>query len=139
MGIRDLGTLGGIFSAAQDINDTGQVIGVSEVGTILDRFPSGFITGPNGVGMTNLGGGGEPRFVEINNVGQAAGDFQTQLGFHAFVTGLNGVGRTELVTPGGTDSFAGGIEVIRGRWWGLTSTGTMIPIVLLLPVLTEWA
>ena len=47
----DLGTLGGSDSAATGINDAGQVVGYSNTAT---GDYHAFITGPNGVGMTDL-------------------------------------------------------------------------------------
>ncbi|MBK6957261.1 MAG: hypothetical protein IPH22_01690 [Nitrosomonas sp.] len=45
---------GGGFSGASDINDSGQVVGWYEVvGPI--PYSHAFITGPNGIGMTDLG------------------------------------------------------------------------------------
>jgi probable HAF family extracellular repeat protein len=78
------------------INDAGQVTGNID--------GQGFITGPNGVGMTDLGSpGGFGGFASaINNAGQVAGTFVTDDypfgSYHAFITGPNGVGMTELST-----------------------------------------
>jgi probable HAF family extracellular repeat protein len=69
----DLGTLGGDFSGARGINDAGQVVGVSATDAGLTHV---FITGPDGVGMTDLGSV-VPAFTfsgvsAINNRGQLA-------------------------------------------------------------------
>src|SRR3954447_18543671 len=48
----DLGTLAGRDSHAYGINDTGQVVGVSDT---AGGARHAFITGPNGMGMRDLG------------------------------------------------------------------------------------
>jgi probable HAF family extracellular repeat protein len=48
----DLGMLGGDFSYAYGINHVGQVVGYSHT---PDNSRHAFITGPNGVGMRDLG------------------------------------------------------------------------------------
>jgi probable HAF family extracellular repeat protein len=60
-----------------------------------------FITGPNGIGMTDLGtvpGGGSSDAQDINATGQVVGSFYINDGSssHAFMTGPNGVGMTDL-------------------------------------------
>ena len=78
-------------------------------------FPRGkydthiFITGPNGVGMTDLAnlGGRFTRPAGINAAGQVVG---TDVFQHAFITGPNGVDMTDLGTLGGNRSEAYGIN-----------------------------
>ncbi|MDE2388213.1 MAG: hypothetical protein KGN35_03885, partial [Betaproteobacteria bacterium] len=92
-------------SVATDINDSGQVVGYS---TKSSGF-SLFITGPNGVGMTDLGINSldDP---SINNSGQVAGTFHYSDGRpHAFITSPNGIGITDLGTFGGSQSAGTGI------------------------------
>jgi probable HAF family extracellular repeat protein len=57
-----------------------------------------FITGLNGVGMTDLGTlGKDSSAFGINAAGEVVGQFHTVAGpAHAFVTGPNGVGMTDL-------------------------------------------
>lgn len=93
-----LGTLVGESYAygVSGINDSGQVIGYSDTGGEIHAF----ITGPNGIGMTDLGnlGGAETFAYGINNSGQVVGVSNTGSGNHAFITGPNGIGMTDLGT-----------------------------------------
>ena len=88
----------GWSSVRLGINDAGQVVGYCR------RGPHAFITGPNGVGMTDLGtlGGDYSVAYGINDAGQVVGYSSTAAGaHHAFITGPNGVGMTDLGTLGG--------------------------------------
>ncbi|MBI4937575.1 MAG: PEP-CTERM sorting domain-containing protein [Nitrosomonadales bacterium] len=99
--VTDLGSLSdATITAAIAINASGQVVGISAG----DAFYNAFITGPNGVGMTDLGA-----FLGsvhgINSSGHVVGNT-----VHAYITGPNGVGMTDLGTLGGTQSYAYGIN-----------------------------
>jgi probable HAF family extracellular repeat protein len=98
----DIGTLGGSYSVAQGINDAGQVVGRSG--------DHAFITGPDGMGMRDLGTlGGDYSYSEasgINDAGQVVG----RSGDHAFITGPDGMGMRDLGTLGGRYSEALGIN-----------------------------
>jgi probable HAF family extracellular repeat protein len=119
VGMTDLGTLGGNFSSATGINDAGQVVGSAETSVYTgnsygQRFIHAFITGPNGVGMRDLGtlSGGDSLASDINAAGQVVGTSNTDSPYneHAFITGPNGQGMTDLGTLGGINSSATGIN-----------------------------
>ena len=88
--------LGSGTNFASDINASGQVVGRAYIGGIESHA---FITGANGVGMTDLGtlGGNYSLAYGINASGQVVGYSLTETGEgHAFVTGPDGVGMTDL-------------------------------------------
>ncbi|MDN5753501.1 MAG: hypothetical protein L0H15_09500 [Nitrosospira sp.] len=71
-----LGTLGGSYTYARGINDSGQVVGWSDT---TGGDPHAFITGPDGMGMTDLGtlGGSYSSAYDINDSGQVTGRSRT--------------------------------------------------------------
>jgi len=94
----------GYSSVATAINDSGQVVGYYDV-----SFPGGgathaFMTGPNGVGITNLHpydwtSGNSSFAMGINKSGQVAGEAWTDDHFalpYAFITGPSGAGFADL-------------------------------------------
>ena len=109
IGMTDLGTLGGLTTEAYDINDSGQVVGISNIERDSGIMHA-FITGPNGIGMTDLDALGMNFVISyfryygmgINNSGQVAGSCFS----HACITDPNGVGMTDLGTLGGYNSYA---------------------------------
>jgi probable HAF family extracellular repeat protein len=113
----DLGTLGGGYSSATGINDAGRVVGDF---TTDKGFTHAFITGPNGVGMTDLGtfgiaDPGHPYTFSaaygINDAGQVVGQsYNEAKQDHAFITGPNGTGMTDLGTLGG-DNFSSALGI----------------------------
>lgn len=122
VGFTDLGTLGGSASYAWAINNAGQVAGRSAP-TSSTMFGTttyhAYITGPNGVGMTDLGtlGRDNSEARGINDAGQVVGALYTvnprsNMGTdsHAFITGPNGMGMTELGTKGEGWSYASSIN-----------------------------
>ena len=76
----DLGTLGGNYAWATGINNTGQVVGVSELNASLWNDHA-FLKNP-GEAMVDLGtlGGDESRAYGINDAGQVVGYAQDGLG-----------------------------------------------------------
>lgn len=102
----DLGTLSGDYSTAYSINDSGQVTGVSSISDTTSQHA--FITGTNGVGMTDLttlNGTTDSIGRAINNLGQVVGfsgfynDFAGYQFVEAFITGTGGSGIAGLGTP----------------------------------------
>jgi probable HAF family extracellular repeat protein len=106
--VTDIGTLGGTstgtYTLAHGINDAGQVVGTA-------GGPRAFITGPDGMGMRDLGtlGGSISSPSAINEAGQVVGTSVTaeSLVDHAFITGPDGVGMRDLGTLGGSTSAFG--------------------------------
>lgn len=88
---------------ANALNDSGQVVGTSGI------FDNGFITGPNGVGMTELGTfWGETRAYDISSSGQVVGTSFDGNESRAYLTGPDGVGMKDL---GSLFGYAGAITV----------------------------
>ena len=117
-------------SVAFAINAAGQVVGDFYT---ADGAEHSFITGPNGVGMTDLStlGGISSEANAINDAGQVVGNSYTADGVeHAFLTGPNGVGMTDLGTLGGSYSDAYGINNA-GQVVGdsLTADGSYRPFI----------
>lgn len=101
-------------TVANAINESGQVAGYSYIDhSEYNVYYHAIITGPDGVGITDLGtlGGFNSFATGINEAGQVTGRSDTAGGnTHAFITGPNGVGMTDLGTLGGTDSSATAIN-----------------------------
>ena len=116
---------GGTGVTPYSINDSGQITGITyvpDLSFIEKTRPVGFITGPGGIGKTDIVApdAGAPIYaLAVNNSGQVTGffgadksaDFAAKgISFyqsnHAFITGPNGLGFTDLGTLGGTSSYA---------------------------------
>jgi probable HAF family extracellular repeat protein len=110
-GMTDLGTLGGISSAATSINNAGQVAGFYNIIIQDGEQESGrraFITGPGGVGMTGIRNLGYSSVAAgINSSGQVAGhfDFTGLVIPNAFATNANANANGQIIHFG--SSFAG--------------------------------
>jgi probable HAF family extracellular repeat protein len=115
---------------AEAINDSGQVVGrfawtsqPCEPGFCI-AGTTGFITGPNGAGITALG---MTDASDINNAGQVAGYSEEPpdagpFVSHAYITGPNGEGSTLIKSLGGEYTYAFGINEA-GRVAGGSYTG----------------
>ncbi|MDO9004847.1 MAG: PEP-CTERM sorting domain-containing protein [Aquabacterium sp.] len=99
-GISHIAGLSGNISSATAVNASGQIVGYTNGFTATPELPPhllgnrAFVTGPNGVGMTDLGalmGGVASAAFAINNLGQVGGSFSVGSESHGFVTGLNGL------------------------------------------------
>ena len=111
------------------INDAGQVAG--HYRTEKGQYHA-FITGPDGVGMTDLGtlGGSYSHAAGINDAGQVVGYSQTDKGQeHAFITGPNGAGITDLGSvvnpPPGFTHFSNATAI--NNHGQLVAVGTLVP------------
>jgi probable HAF family extracellular repeat protein len=142
-----IGLLGGSFSSAYGVNNSGEVAGTSMV-------PNGAMaafTWSSGGAMHDLGtlGGANSWGVAINNSGMVAGTAQTSFGYtHAFL--WNGSAMVDLGTLGGNNSYATGIndagEVVgysltaSGQWDAfLYESGAMYDLNALLPIGSGWS
>jgi len=122
IGMTKLDTLGGPETYSYDINNSGQVTGVSSIAGGASRHA--YITGPNGAGITDLGtlGGTDSEAWGINDFGRVTGSsFTASNAVHAFITGPNGAGMIDLGTLGGNYSAARGINN-HGQVVGVSTT-----------------
>lgn len=104
--LTDLGTLGGPFSWAVAINDSGQVVGGSS--TTSSLFPGRAFSWTEEGGMIDVGtlGGEWSVAVAVNSVGQVVGHSSTDTGdAHAF-SWTSASGMVDLGTLGGNRSIA---------------------------------
>ncbi|MGH7493500.1 MAG: hypothetical protein ACREOO_14075 [bacterium] len=117
--VTDLGTLGGIFSAALDINASGQIVGAA---TLANGLQHPFLY-ENGQ-LIDLGtlGGNHGIASGINDAGEIIGQADNAQGIRRAFLYRNG-GMIELGTLGGTESRASGINA-SGKIVGSASTAT---------------
>lgn len=106
----DLQTLGGANSVATDINNNGQIVGSSQVGS---GNTHAFVKNLAG-SMIDLGtlGGRESAALSVNDAGQIVGmsDVSDNSGQHAFLADADGH-LVDLGTLGGKSSWAYGINI----------------------------
>ena len=103
-GMTDLGTLGGDFSAATDVNELGQVVGNSD---IPDGRTHGF-SWTQAEGMVDFGtlGGAYSYAFDVNDNGQATGQSSTASDDDHAYSWTQGGGMVDLGTLGGSISRA---------------------------------
>jgi probable HAF family extracellular repeat protein len=122
-GIVDIGTFGGLWASASDINDLGQVVGRYFVPGLGVR---GYVWHPDTGHIQLPTFGGDTRALKLNNAGQVVGQsyFVGDEGAHAFIWDP-AAGMTDLGTLGGPASTA--IDVNnRGDVVGASKTSTCL-------------
>ena len=105
----DLGAYG-VNTLATGINDSGQMVGQLS----FNSYVHAFITGANGIGVTDMGnlGYSNAAATGINAGGQVAVSTWEPGGWSsgAFLTGYNGTGVIAHPTLGGANAHAGGVN-----------------------------
>ena len=119
-GIIDLGALGGSYSFATAVNESGVVVGAVEAAGVAHAF---LWTASDGmVDLGTLVGWGSSAAVAVNDSGQVVGWSDASEGRHAFSWTANG-GMVDLGTLGGRYSEAWGLNA-RGQVVGYSTTAT---------------
>lgn len=109
----DLGTLGGAFSLAYGLNDSGTVVGMSHLAESDETGrPYWHATMWNGTTMTDLGtlGGTRSTAISVNNAGVIVGISRVSGDNGSHATIWEGLKMRDLGTLGGSTSFAEAIN-----------------------------
>ncbi len=104
--VTDLGTLGGNSSYAFGVNDSGAVVGNSNIKTTSSDYQAFSYLNNKSTGLGFLGSGASSEAYAVNNSGTVVGDSFTQGSSipHAFAYSSGG-GLSDLGTLGGTRSY----------------------------------
>jgi probable HAF family extracellular repeat protein len=117
--VKDLGTIpGGIYSAARGINDSGQVVGQSNLGQELHAF---LYSNGHMQDLGTLPGGDFSEANGINDSGQVVGHAITPSGeAHAFLYSNGQMQDLNSLIPAGSG------WIVEGDWGGINTSGQIV-------------
>ncbi|HEY1091828.1 MAG TPA: PEP-CTERM sorting domain-containing protein [Burkholderiaceae bacterium] len=110
-GMVDIGTLGGISSTGHRINQSGQIVGSSQ---LANGVTHAFLTGANGVGMNDLGAlnAASSNGYDLNDSGQVVGMLTFADGsMRGFMAGAQG----QSMVPIGLAGFYSGVYAVNNQ------------------------